>query len=144
MERELKNTQEVLAKAKLYPKLKLGERLKGGGVKILEPKTVELVDDKIIKKIDPKDLKEKYYMRYNVKHNGELRRYETLLQSETGDPSYLVQRMGAFKPGDVVTMQLAKAGQQTYVEVTSDLDDPTEEGREVPHHEEVDNEEPPD
>lgn len=121
----LKNTQEVLAKANLHPKLKLGERLPGGGVKILDPKTVELVEDKIIKKIDPKDLKEKYYMRYNVKlvPGGELRRYETLLQSETGDPSYLVQKMGEYKPGDVVTMRLAKAGQQTYVEVTSEADD---------------------
>lgn len=135
----LKNTQEVLKKANLYPKLKLGERLPGGGVKILDPKTVELVDDKIISKLDPKDLKEKYYMRYNVKHNGELRRYETLLQSESGDPSYLVQKMGEYKPGDVVTMQLKKAGQQTYVEVTSENDDVEHEA--IPA--DVDNEEPP-
>lgn len=141
---QLKNTTEVLAKAKMYPKLKLGEKLPGGGIKTLGAKTVEVVDDKIIKKIDPKDAKEKYYMRYNLKHNGELRRYETRLQDDNGEPSYFVQRMGEFKPGDVITLEMKKAGVKNYVEITSDLDDPTEDGREIPHDEEMDNDEPPD
>lgn len=138
----MENTRKTLAQAKLYPKLKLGEKLPGGGVKALGAKTVELVDDRIIKKIDPKDSKEKFYMRYNVKHNGEMRRYETKLQDDNGDPSYLIQRMGEFKPGDVITMELKKQGAKNYVEVTSDLDDPLQ-GHEVPEDEELDNEEPP-
>lgn len=137
----LKNTTEVLAKAKLYPKLRLGEKLDGGGVKALGAKTVELVDDKIIKKVDNKDMQEKFYMRYNVKLDGKLHRYETKLQDDNGEPTYLIQRMGAFNPGDIITMELKKAGAKNYVEITSDKDDPTEDGHEVPN--EVDNEEPP-
>lgn len=135
----LKNTQEVLNKAKMYPKLRLGEKLPGGGVKILEPKTVKLVDDKIIKKIDQDSLQERYYMRYNVELNGEMRRYETKLQDENGEPSYLVQRMGEYKPGDIITMQLRKAGKQTYVDVSSENDD-VEDNHVAP---EEDLEEPP-
>lgn len=128
----MENTRKTLEAAKLYPKLKLGEKLPGGGVKALGAKTVELVDDKIIKKIDPKDTREKFYMRYNVKHNGEMRRYETKLQDENGDPTYLIQRMGTFSPGDIITMELKKAGAKNYVEITSDKDD-LEDGHEVPN-----------
>lgn len=135
---QLKNTAEILAKAKLYPKLRLGEKLPGGGVKSLGAKTVELVDDKIIRKIDPKDTQEKFYMRYNVLFNGKLHRYETKLNDENGEPSYFIQRMGSFSPGNIVTLELKKAGVKNYVEITSDLDDPTEDGVEVPHNEEID------
>lgn len=135
----LENTRAVLEKARLYPKLKLGEKLPGGGIKPLGAKTVEIVSDRLIKKIDPKDSKEKIYMRYILKHNGEMRRYETRLNDDNGDPSYLVQRMGEFKPGDVITMEMKKTGVKNYVEVTSDLDDP-EDGHEIPTDDEV----PPD
>ena len=137
----LKNTTEILAKAKLYPKLRLGEKLPGGGVKSLGAKTVELVDDKIIKKIDPKDTQEKYYMRYNVLLNGKMHRYETKLNDENGEPSYFIQRMGTFNAGDVITLELKKAGVKNYVEITSDKDD-LEDGHEIPSEGE-DLEEPP-
>lgn len=144
---KLENTSKVLEQAKLYPKLKLGEKLPGGGIKGLGAKTVEVVSDKIIKKIDPKDGKEKFYMRYNLKLDGELRRYETRLQDDNGEPTYFVQRMGEFKPGDVITLEMKKAGIKNYVEITSDLDD-LEDGHEIPSddevpEEEVDNEQPP-
>ena len=127
----LKNTTEILAKAKLYPKLRLGEKLPGGGVKALGAKTVELVDDKIIKKIDPKDNQEKFYMRYNVLLNGKQHRYETKLNDDNNEPTYLIQRMGSFAPGDIITMELKKAGAKNFVEVTSDKDD-LEDGHEIP------------
>lgn len=127
----LKNTTEILAKAKLYPKLRLGEKQPGGGVISLGAKTVELVDDKIIKKIDPKDTQEKYYMRYNVKYQGKMHRYETKLNDENGEPSYFIQRMGTFNPGDTITLELKKAGVKNYVEITSDKDD-LEDGHEIP------------
>ncbi len=133
----MENSKKVLEQAKIYPKLRLAIKKPGGGIEPTGPHTVKLVEDRIVKGIDRDTGEEIFLMRYTLEEDGELRRYDTKLKDKAGDPSYLIQRMAEFEPGDVVVMEMKKAGKQNYAEVTpvgEGSDDEPVEG----HEEDVD------
>ena len=110
-------SKKLLSNAGILPKLRLGTKLAGGGVKSNGAKRVKLIDDKIIKKPDQtgKDIE---WVRYTVEENGEKKIYDTKLKDKNGGLSYLVQRFAEINEGEEVILEMKKQGMKNYVEVT--------------------------
>lgn len=117
----MEKSREILKKANIYPRLRLGEKLDGGGVKATGAHTVKLLEEHIVKGIDPKDGKEKHYMRFIVEDmDGVKRRYDTRLTDDAGQPSYLIQELAEYEAGDIVTLEMKKAGAKNYISVNGE------------------------
>ena len=57
-------------------------------------------------------------MRYTFEENGERKQYDTRMrQKGGGDPSYFVQAMASVEPGEVITLEMKKAGVKNYIEI---------------------------
>lgn len=99
------------------PKLRLGAKQEKGGVKSTGPHRVKLLEDKIVRHND-REGKETEFVRYIVEENGEKKMYETRLKSkQTGDLSYLVQRLAEVNEGEEVILQMKREGAKNYIEV---------------------------
>ncbi len=112
------NSRELLLKAGILPKLRLGIKQTKGGVQPTGPQRVKILEDKIIRKPDPQTGKETEYVRYIVEHEGEKKQYDTRLKSKDGQLSYLVQRMAEIPEGAEVFMEMEKQGIKNYIKVT--------------------------
>lgn len=112
----MKNSKELLKLAGILPKLRLGIKQSGGGVKGTGSHRVRIIDDKIIKKPDSTG-KELEYVRYLVEENGEKKIYDTKKLDKNGQLSYLVQRFAEISEGDEVALEMKKQGMKNYIEV---------------------------
>lgn len=112
-----KISKELIIKAGILPRLRLGTKLPGGGVVSNGKFVVKIVEDKLIRKMDATQGKEIEFVRYIVEHNGEKKAYDTKLKDKNGQLSYLVQRLAEFNEGDEITMEMKKQGVKNYVEV---------------------------
>jgi len=112
----MKNSKELLKLAGILPKLRLGIKQSGGGVKTTGSHRVKIIDDKIIKKPDSTG-KELEYVRYLIEENGEKKIYDTKKLDKNGQLSYLVQRFAEINEGDEVALEMKKTGMKNYIEV---------------------------
>lgn len=113
----MKISKELLQKAGILPKLRLGIKQQGGGVKSTGSHKVKVLEDKIIKK--PNDKGEMIeWVRYVIEEGEEQKVYDTKLRDKTGQPSYLVQRFAEIKEGEEVILEMKKQGVKNYIEVT--------------------------
>src|SRR3990167_8922751 len=112
-----KFSKELLAKAGILPKLRLGLKLPKGGVKPTGPHKVKLLEDKILKKPDQTG-KEIEYVRYVVEEDGEKKIYDTKLRDKNNGLSYLVQRFAEINEGEEIILEMKKQGAKNYIEVT--------------------------
>src|SRR3990167_5166067 len=114
----MKTSKELLAKAGILPKLRLGHKQPKGGVKPTGPHRVKILEDKIIRKPDPTSGKEIEWVRYILEENGEQKFYDTKLKDKNGQLSYLVQRFAEISEGEEVIMEMKKQGIKNYIEIT--------------------------
>jgi hypothetical protein len=113
----MKISREALLKSGLLPRLQLGIKT-AKGVKSTGKHTVKVIEDKIIKKSIREEGDDGFYMRYIFEENGEQKQYDTRLREKGGtDPSYFVQAMAAVEPGEIITLEMKKAGIKNYVEI---------------------------
>lgn len=114
----MKNSKELLNKAGILPKLHLGSKLPGGGVKPTGPHRVIVLEDKIIRMVDPATGKDIEWVQYQVSENGEKKVYNTKLKDKNGGLSYLVQRFAEINEGDEVILEMKKQGAKNYIEIS--------------------------
>lgn len=133
----MKISKELVVKAGILPKLRLGNKKAGGGVVPTGPQKVKVLEDKIIRKMDQTAGKEIEFVRYTLEHNDEKKYYDTKLKDKNGQLSYLVQRLAEVPEGEEVILEMKKAGVKNYIEVSSlshvssvDVED-EEEGEEI-------------
>jgi hypothetical protein len=113
----MKTSREVLLKSGLYPKLRLGER-RGRAVVSTGPHKVKILEDKVIRKLNPEGVEE-YYVRYIFEENGEKKQYDCHMKAKVGsDPHYLVQALSDVHEGEELILEMKKAGVKSYIEVT--------------------------
>ena len=114
----MKISNDIVLKAGLLPRLQLGIKQPGGGVKSTGKHTVKIIEDKIVRKpIREKD-EDGYWVRYIVEEDGVRKQYDTRMKQKGGvDPSYFVQAMANIEPGEVITLEMKKAGQNNYIEI---------------------------
>jgi hypothetical protein len=133
----MKNSKALLKKAGILPKLRLGYKLSGGGVKPTGAHRVKIIEDKIIRKAEPSSGKEIEWVRYTLEEGGERKIYDTKLKDKSGELSYLVQRFAEIEEGDEVILEMKKQGVKNYIEVipvghssTVELDDDADDSEE--------------
>lgn len=114
----MKISRELLRVAGITPKLRLGTKKAGGGVTPNGAHRVKILEDKIVKGMDPTSGKEIEYVEYIVEENGEKKNYRTKLKDKNGKLSYLVQRLAEVNEGDEVILEMKKQGIKNYIEVT--------------------------
>lgn len=113
----MKTSREILTQAGLLPKLQLGIKT-GKGVKSTGKHTVKVISDKIIKKPIREEGDDVHWVRYIVEEDGVEKQYDTRMKQKGGnDPSYFVQAMAVIEPGEVITLEMKKAGIKNYVEI---------------------------
>lgn len=114
----MQNSKQLLKAAGILPKLRLGLEQSGGGVKPTGPHKVKILEDKIIKRPDPRTAKDIEWVRYTVEENGEKKIYDTKLRDKNGGLSYLVQRFAEINEGEEVILEMKKQGVKNYIAVT--------------------------
>jgi hypothetical protein len=124
----MKTSSEILMKSGLLPKLQLGIRKGTGrtgknGLEIVNvvptgKHTVKMIEDKIVKKPIREEGDDVHWVRYIVEEDGVQKQYDTRMKEKGGnDPSYFVQAMAAVEPGEVITLEMKKAGIKNYIEI---------------------------
>jgi len=113
----MKVSREILFKAGLLPKLRLG--LKGArGVTPTGPHRVKIIEDKLIKKLNTEGVEE-HFVRYIFEEDGERKQYDAHMKGKgSTDPHYLVQALAECEPGEELILEMKKAGVKNYIEVT--------------------------
>jgi hypothetical protein len=113
----MKISREILTKAGLLPKLRLG--IKGArGVTPTGPHRVKIVEDKLIKKLNTEGVEE-HFVRYIFEEDGEKKQYDAHMRGKgSSDPHYLVQALAEIEPGEELVLEMKKAGVKNYIEVT--------------------------
>lgn len=113
----MKVSKELMQKAGIKPKLKLGVKTERG-VQSTGPHTVKMVSDKIVQGLDRETGKVIEYVKYIVEEDGTEKEYRTRLKhKETGELQYLVQNLSQIEEGQEVIMEMKKAGLKNYIEV---------------------------
>lgn len=113
----MKVSKELMEKAGIKPKLKLGVKTERG-VQSTGPHKVKMVSDKIVQGLDRETGKVIEYVKYVVEEDGTEKEYRTRLKhKETGELQYLVQNLAQIEEGQEVIMEMKKAGVKNYIEV---------------------------
>jgi hypothetical protein len=114
----MKVSKQLMDKAGIFPKLRLGTKKDGGGVVSTGPHTVTMVSDKIVNGLDRETGKMIEYVKYIVEEDGVQKEYRTRLKhKETGELQYLVQNLSQVEEGETVVLEMKKMGVKNYVEV---------------------------
>lgn len=113
----MKTSREILTQSGLLPKLQLGIKT-GKGVKSTGKHTVKVISDKIVKKPIREEGDDVHWVRYIVEEDGVEKQYDTRMKEKGGnDPSYFVQAMAVVEPGEIITLEMKKAGIKNYIEI---------------------------
>lgn len=119
----MKTSKEILEKAGVVPKLRLGVNV-GKGVKPVGPFRVRLIRDKEVMGRDNKTGKEVPMVRYLLDvllkdgKTWEKRIYDTRkFNKDSGDVSYLVIRLAEVPENGEVILEMKKAGIKNFIEV---------------------------
>lgn len=111
-------SKQLVKEAGLHPKLKLLIKEEGKAPVPTGVHKVRLLRDKEIIKKDITSGKDTPYIRYLVEENGETKVYDTRKYSkETGDLSYLVQKLAEYPENSYVILEAKKQGAKNYISV---------------------------
>lgn len=120
----MKNVKEAARVLKLYPKLRLGEKIQGGGVKPTGPHTVKITAEPTTVMMN-KNNKQVKAFKFVVEENGTLFKWLVPLTNEEGEGHYLIERLQDVEVGEIVVLEMKKRGARNYVEILreGDLDE---------------------
>lgn len=102
---------------KLYPKLQLGEKLPGSGVKPTGPHTVKITAEPTTVMIN-KNGKALKAFKFIVDEAGELKKWLVPLTNDQGEGHYLIERLQNVEVGDEIVLEMKKRGPKNYIDIT--------------------------
>lgn len=109
-------SKQLMSKAKITPKLRLGVKTEKGAVST-GPHRVKMVGDKIVMGTDSRTGKEIEMVRYTVEENGETKIYDVKVKNKEGQLNYLVQHLSEIPEGGEVILEMKKSGIKNYISV---------------------------
>jgi len=112
----MEKVKETMAALGALPKLRLGEKLKGGGVKSYGPKEVKFLkepDGVTIRKAG----KQVKALRFEVEHKKTRYYWYVPVLNQEGQANYLLERTAEIKPGDVRVLEMSKQGAINYIDI---------------------------
>lgn len=101
----------------MYPKLKLGEKLPGGGVKPTGPHKVKITGEPTTVPII-KDGKSIKAFKFVVEENGQLYKWIVPLTNKEGEGHYLIERLQDVEVGDEIILEMKKTGARNYIDIS--------------------------
>lgn len=115
----MKISLEILKKANVLPRLRLAEKLPGGGTKGTGPHKVRILEDSSGKGVDPRTGAERYEVTYIVEEDGIKKKYVVPMQSKKNEkePHYLVQRLAEIAEGEEIILEFKRSGPIAYIDV---------------------------
>ena len=129
----MKNVKEAAKTLKLYPKLRLGEKLPGGGVKANGPHTVKITAEPTTTMINKNGKMVKAF-KFTVEENGQLYKWLVPLLNEEGEGHYLIERLQDIEVGEEIVLEMKKRGARNYIDITKPGEEDAED--EIPVEEE--------
>lgn len=112
----MEKVKETMVALGALPKLRLGEKLKGGGVKSFGPKEVKFLrePDGVTIKKNGRPVKA---LRFEVEHNKTRYFWYVPVLNQEGLANYLLERTVEIKPGDVRVLEMSKQGAINYIDI---------------------------
>lgn len=108
--------KSVMKDMGVLPKLRLGEKIKGAGMKSFGPKKVKFLSEPepITKKIMGKRQK---VLRFEVEHEGTRYWWFVKVLNDENQANYLLERVAEIKVGDERVLELMKQGAINYTDI---------------------------
>lgn len=129
----MQKVKELAKALNILPKLRLGEKLPGGGVKPTGPHTVKFLSEPTVVMAKNHEGKPEKQLRFVVEEGGKQYRWNVPILNKEQQPHYLVEQLMDIEVGDERTLEMRKQGARNYIEIRK----PGEEPRaELPDHEE--------
>lgn len=113
----MEQVKKVMQSMGALPKLRLGEKIKGSGVKSFGPKTVKFLAEPV--GVSKKDFsgKQQKMMRFEVEHEGTRYFWYVRVLNQEGEVNYLMERLAEIKVGDERVLEMTKQGARNYVDI---------------------------
>lgn len=110
-------SKAIVKSAGLHPKLKLLTKEDGKAPVPTGEHKIRLLKDKEVTKKDI-DGKDTAYIRYLIEEHGEVKIYDTRkFSKDTGEISYLVQKLAEYPENSYVILEAKKQGAKNYISV---------------------------
>lgn len=111
-------SKQIVKEAGLHPKLKLLVKEDGKAPVPTGEHKIRLLKDKEVTKKDVTTGKDTQYIRYLIEEHGEVKVYDTRkFSKETGEISYLVQKLAEYPENSYVILEAKKQGAKNYISV---------------------------
>lgn len=112
----MERLQEAAKALKLYPKLKLGEKLPGSGVKSTGPHTIKITAEPTTTTIMKMGKPTKVF-KFLVEEKGQLYKWFVPIYNKEGEGHYLIERLQFVAVGEEIVVEMKKAGARNFIEV---------------------------
>lgn len=113
----MQRLQEAAKVLKMYPKLRLGEKLPGSGVKPTGPHKVTITAEPTTTVIMKGGKPEKVF-KFIVDENGQLYKWFVPVMNKDGtEGHYLIERLMLVEVGEEITLEMKKQGARNFIEV---------------------------
>lgn len=110
-------SKQLVKEAGLHPKLKLLIKEDGKAPVLTGEHKIRLLKDKEVTKKDI-DGRDTAYIRYLIEEHGEVKVYDTRkFSKDTGEISYLVQKLAEYPENSYVILEAKKQGAKNYISV---------------------------
>lgn len=113
----MERVKEAAIALKLYPKLQLGEKIEGSGVKPTGPHTVKITAEPTTTMIN-KGGKPVKGFKFIVEEAGQLYKWLVPLVNEQGEGHYLIERLQDVRIGEEIILEMKKRGAKNYIDIT--------------------------
>jgi hypothetical protein len=109
--------REAAVVLKIYPKLKLGEKLPGGGVKPTGSHKVKITAEPTTVMVNKGGIPTKHF-KFIVEENGQNYKWLVPITNKEGtEAHYLVERLMDVQVGDELILEMKKQGARNFIEV---------------------------
>lgn len=122
----MEKLNEIAKALKLKPRLSLGVKIAGAGMKTTGPHTVTFTEEPIV--VVGKDFegKERKELKFIIKEDGEQKRWNVPILNKLGEPNYLLERLLDVKVGDIRILEMMRRGPRNYIDVRKVDEEPQE------------------
>lgn len=113
----MKKLDELAVKLQILPRLKLGMKLQGGGVKSRGPVHVKFLEEPTIVQGRSFEGKPQEEVRFILEVDGIKCKWNVPVLNRSGEANYLIERLLGVEVGDERILEMVKKGIKNYIDV---------------------------
>lgn len=113
----MERLKEAAKALKMFPKLRLGEKLAGGGVKTTGPHRVKITAEPTTTMVNKGGVPTKHF-RFIVEENGQQYKwFVPVMNKDNTEGHYLIERLMDIQIGEEIILEMKKQGARNFIEV---------------------------